>query len=127
MPTYTYTCQNCGETFQQWRSIHAEKLDTHSSCGGRVSQVIQPPMLYAVGNRGAKTREVDARESRWSKDMPAYQRFRMNGYQPQHIDGCAKLESEAKGRWHIETGQPYDDSKIDESRDLARAIAAGEV
>lgn len=126
MPTYRYSCTDCGETFEIWRSIHAEKMRTHAGCGGRVTQILAIPMTYGIGERGAHTREVDARESRWDKDLPAYKRFRDKGLQPRGIDGCDQLEATAKGRWHVETGQPHTDDRINNAKDLARAIVAGE-
>lgn len=47
-------------------------------------------------------------ESRWAKDMPAYQRLRANGLQPPHIEGCAKLESTANSQLEIEMGDLVD-------------------
>jgi hypothetical protein len=43
-------------------------------------------------------------ESRWEKDMPAYQRLRWNGLQPPKIDGCAQLEQRANSQMEIEMG-----------------------
>lgn len=41
-------------------------------------------------------------ESRWERDMPAYQRLRMNGLQPKQIDGCARIETEANSQLEVE-------------------------
>jgi hypothetical protein len=53
-------------------------------------------------SRGASVGEANAREKRWSKDMPAYKRLRQQGLQPRQIDGCAVLEKGATERWQIE-------------------------
>jgi hypothetical protein len=46
--------------------------------------------------------EVDAREARWQKDMPAYKTLRKQGYQPDHIDGCDRLAATATTDAEIE-------------------------
>jgi len=53
-------------------------------------------------SRGASVGEANAREKRWSKDMPAYKRLRQQGLQPRQIDGSAILEKHATERWQIE-------------------------
>lgn len=111
MPTYAYTCVLCGD-FELWRSIHAEPLEACPECGNVVAKVISIPMLHGVGSRGARTRDVDATERRWGKDMGAYQRLRMEGHQPRGIDGCDKLEATALGSWEIKTGQRHSDQAI---------------
>lgn len=46
----------------------------------------------------------EARERRWSEDMPAYQRLRKDGLQPKGIDGSAHLERHAKEGFEVEYG-----------------------
>ncbi|MFP4512087.1 MAG: hypothetical protein ACLFRV_03965 [Acidimicrobiales bacterium] len=49
----------------------------------------------ATPTRGdGKAAEVNAREARWHRDMPAYKRLRRDGLQPPQIDGSARLEQE---------------------------------
>lgn len=125
MPTYLYTCEQCGE-FEQWRSIHADKLLTHD-CGSPVTQIIDRVPMHGIGVHGSKTREVDARESRWSKDMPAYKRLVNDGIQPAQIDGCDRLEHHAESRIEIESNGRLriSDSSYNEGKAMAEDIAAG--
>lgn len=58
-------------------------------------------------NSNPKFQEVEAREKRWDKDMPAYKRLRDQGYQPKGIDGAAALERDATTRFEIESGTAY--------------------
>lgn len=54
-----------------------------------------------------KYHEVNEREKRWNKDMPAYRRLRQQGLQPKSIDGAAELERDASTRFEIESGQAF--------------------
>ena len=40
MPTYTYKCEKCGETFDVFQSIKADPLKVHEKCGGRLKRLI---------------------------------------------------------------------------------------
>ena len=50
----------------------------------------------AWGNRAQK--QLD-------KDRAAYKRLREDGLQPPHIDGCAKLETQARSKTEVEMGE----------------------
>jgi putative FmdB family regulatory protein len=104
MPTYAYLCESCGSQFERWQSIHDSALSLHDDCGGEVVRVITRVATYGIGDRGARTRDVDATERRWGLDMPAYERLRMEGHQPVGIDGAHKLEACARDEWQIKTG-----------------------
>jgi hypothetical protein len=58
-------------------------------------------------NSNPKFQEVEAREKRWNKDMPAYKRLRDQGYQPKSIDGAAALERDATTPFEIASGTAY--------------------
>lgn len=60
-----------------------------------------------AANSDPKYHEVEAREKRWNRDMPAYKRLREQGYQPAGIDGAADLERDAETRFEIESGRVY--------------------
>lgn len=60
---------------------------------------------FSFGALNAKVKEVDDREKRWDKDMPAYKRLRKQGLQPKTIDGAAHLEAKATTRFEIESGR----------------------
>ena len=60
-----------------------------------------------AANSNVKYQEVEAREQRWNRDMPAYKRLRDQGYQPKAIDGAADLERDASTRFEIESGQAF--------------------
>ena len=49
---------------------------------------------------------INAKQARWDRDMPAYQRLRGDGLQPPQIDGCAYAETTATERHHVEGGVP---------------------
>jgi putative FmdB family regulatory protein len=77
MPTYQYRCAKCGEQFELWQSIHADALQKHPGCGGKVTTVLSPagivlkgPGFYRTDNRSAakgsrdkadKTEKVDTK------------------------------------------------------------------
>jgi hypothetical protein len=80
-----------------------------------------------VGKHGQKTKEVEAREARWHKDMPAYKRFRERGYQPPQIDGCDKLEATAQSTLEINSGGrlKVNESEARAKKEMAEDIMAG--
>lgn len=45
-----------------------------------------------------------ARESRWNRDIPAFQELRKNGVQPRQIDGCGDVAQSDAERFEIQTG-----------------------
>ena len=53
---------------------------------------------------GADAAQINAREDRWQKDMPAYKELRRQGLQPRQIDGSAELTAKATDRLEIELG-----------------------
>lgn len=127
MPVYAFECQTCGEVIREWQSIHDKPLARHAICGGRLKKILGPVRTHGIGSAGAKTREVDGREGRWAKDMPAYKRFRDRGLQPPNIDGCDHLEATAKSELAVSTGGKINvpDHVAQESAARAREITAG--
>jgi predicted nucleic acid-binding Zn ribbon protein len=129
MPTYRYSCCDCGSEEEFWQSIHDDPLRVHSSlpnggsCSGALVKVLGPVRTVRIGARGARTREVDDTEARWSKDMGAYKTMRAEGHQPVRIDGAHRMQSEAKGTFHLESGMPYTDAQVAEAREAGRAMA----
>lgn len=81
MPTYTYLCEKCGETYDVWQSIHDKPLLRHidhddpnpAQCAGAVRKVIVPPMtnlhqgqseVISTDTRGSKiTKHWDGSQS----------------------------------------------------------------
>jgi predicted nucleic acid-binding Zn ribbon protein len=129
MPTYRYQCLHCAQEEEFWQSIHDDPLRVHNmlpnggSCSGALVKVLGPVRTVRVGSRGARTVEVDSTEARWSKDMTAYKTMRADGNQPLRIDGAHRMQSEAKGTFHLESGMPYTDAQVAESREAGRALA----
>lgn len=39
MPTYEYTCKNCGETIEVFQSFSDKPLKKHKECGGSLQKV----------------------------------------------------------------------------------------
>lgn len=42
-------------------------------------------------------------DENFAKDGPAYKRLVKQGYQPDHIDGCAEIEQRAESRLEVES------------------------
>ena len=126
MPNYHYYCETCDEDTELWRSITSDPLTT-GECGHDIVQVIDRVNTMGVGAHGQKTVEVEAREARWAKDMPAYARFRKKGYMPPQIDGCDKLEATAQNYVEVNTGGriKVDEQRMQEAKVLADDIMAG--
>lgn len=103
MPTYRMRCSVCGD-YEEWASMSVGAPTACPDCGRDVMQVLTPPHLYAVGNRGERTRDIDATEKQWGRDLPAYKRLRNAGYQPQGIDGADHLEATATSVFEINSG-----------------------
>lgn len=75
-------------------------------------------------------------DDNFAKDGPAYKRLVKQGYQPDHIDGCAEIEQRAESRVEVEsmkvltkekrakleaiTGTSTDDMKIHEPNGLVK-------
>jgi hypothetical protein len=47
-------------------------------------------------------------EKRQAKDMPAYQRLRLNGMQPPGTRNCAELETRAESQLEVQMGKLID-------------------
>jgi putative FmdB family regulatory protein len=126
MPTYVYTCIQCGD-FEYWRSIHADPLDACPTCGDVIAKNVTIPMLAGIGARSAEVAKIDATEARWSKDMPAYKRLRHAGYQPQSVDGADRLEATAQSGLEINSGGIVkgDERRIKDAIELSRDIMSG--
>lgn len=50
-------------------------------------------------------------DKNFSKDGPAYKRLVKQGYQPDHIDGCAEIEARAESRVEVESMKVLDKHK----------------
>lgn len=48
--------------------------------------------------------EIDNREKKWDKDMPAYKAMRQDGLQPKSIDGAAAVQAGAETKAEVEAG-----------------------
>ncbi len=55
----------------------------------------------ALETKGGQVRAINAKEGRWDKDMPAYQRMRWRGMQPKGIDGAADLEDRVGDQFDV--------------------------
>src|SRR5947207_12277932 len=109
-----------------WQSIREDALTVCPTCEGPVQRIYSSPATYGVGRRGAETTWTDAKERTLDKDRPAYKRLRDEGHQPRGIDGCDRLEATAVSNWHIATGQPHPDNRVEEAREAAKEIMRGE-
>lgn len=98
MPDYLYDCSAHGPFHHFW-SIRADSSQAPCPACWRVCRkVIQVPYV----NVAERTREVNATEARWSKDMAAYKRMHDQGLRPGRIDGSALMEAKANSRTELE-------------------------
>jgi putative FmdB family regulatory protein len=72
MPTYEYTCRDCGHTFEIVQSMWDEALTMCPECGGSLRKVFAPPAIsfkgsgfYSTdhGKKAKKPAESGAKES----------------------------------------------------------------
>jgi len=63
MPTYEYSCKNCGETFEVFQSFSEKPLKKHKTCGGDLKKVFHVSGIvfkgsgfYATDVKGAASR-----------------------------------------------------------------------
>lgn len=82
MPTYEYTCRDCGHTFEIVQSMWDEPLAMCPECGGSLRKVFAPPAIsfkgtgfYATDHgkkskkpEGEKKETKEKRETSVSKD-----------------------------------------------------------
>ncbi len=97
MASYVYRCAQCGDTERTAPIGTAARETPCQSCGGVMRLVLGVGTYIAASatpNKRARVREIEQTEREWSADMPAYKRMRRRGLQPEHIDGCARLENE---------------------------------
>lgn len=121
MPTYRWECSE-GHRWEAWQSIKDDTVPS-CECDASVHKVMTPPRLYGIGSPGAQTRKVDNTERTWDKDRPAYKRLRMEGMQPPHVDGAARLEQAASNDLEVNTGLrygPIHEREVKEAVTLAR-------
>ncbi len=50
MPTYEYTCRDCGHTFEIVQSMWDEPLTMCPECGGSLRKVFAPPAISFKGS-----------------------------------------------------------------------------
>jgi putative FmdB family regulatory protein len=50
MPTYEYTCRDCGHTFEIVQSMWDESLTMCPECGGSLRKVFAPPAISFKGS-----------------------------------------------------------------------------
>lgn len=131
MPDYLYSCHQCGEEVELSFPIGTAQRMMACDCGDKLRLVIgyqvqiAPSMLIS---KGEQVRDADAREARWNRDIPAYQRMRAKGMQPPQIDGSAALEDKADDQLDIDYSRFYDQGvtkeRVLESKEQAAEIMA---
>ena len=50
MPTYEYSCRNCGAHFDAWQKITDDPIETCPTCGGSVHRIVFPVGLMFKGS-----------------------------------------------------------------------------
>ncbi len=68
MPTYEYTCKNCGHTFDVVQSMNDEPLTVCPVCGGELRKVFAPP---AIAFKGSGFYATDHGKSKKADEKPA--------------------------------------------------------
>lgn len=101
--TQTLTCLHSHRTYTAKEGWVCKDCEKHLTAEDVPSREGIPQ--FSFGALNAKVKEVDDREKRWDKDMPAYKRLRKQGLQPKTIDGAAHLEAKATTRFEIESGR----------------------
>ena len=71
---------------------------------------------------GQEAKEINERERRWQKDMPAYKEMRKTGLWPTRIDGAAEMQTRARSQWEVETGHLFDSPQ--ESKEALEGLEA---
>jgi putative FmdB family regulatory protein len=65
MPTYEYTCRNCGHTFDIVQAMSDESMTICPECGGELRKVFAPPSIAFKGSgfyatdHGKKSKKAD--------------------------------------------------------------------
>ena len=65
MPTYEYTCRDCGHTFEVVQSMTEDPLSMCPECGGSLRKVFAPPAIAFKGSgfyatdHGKKSKKPD--------------------------------------------------------------------
>lgn len=66
----------------------------HDNCFGCHLQTLQ----FGTG----KSQPTDQADAKLTKDLAAYNRLRMQGFQPKSTQNCAELETRAHTAWEVE-------------------------
>ncbi len=130
MAVYVYRCGECGRDIEQSAEFGtAARTSRCDECGSVMRLRIGAGVNISAAGFAAKggiVREVDAREARWQKDMPAYKRMRHRGLQPEQIDGAARLEDKVGDQFDIKYQQVYETGvtreRVQESAEKADQI-----
>ena len=74
MPTYEYTCRDCGHTFDIVQSMLDEPLTMCPECGGSLRKVFAPPAISFKGSgfyatdHGKKAKRAEVKTGERSSD-----------------------------------------------------------
>jgi putative FmdB family regulatory protein len=67
MPTYEYTCKNCGETIEVFQSFSDKPLKKHKECGGDLQKVFHARGIVFKGGGFYATDSKASSSSKSSK------------------------------------------------------------
>lgn len=87
-----------------------------------------PPRISvdATPNKGHRAREIEATETRWHRDMPAYQALRRQGLQPRSVDGSAVLARDAHDPIEVELGHRVEKKDLQKVYETKQSLAESE-
>src|SRR6201996_5955323 len=73
LPTYQYTCTECGEPVEAVQKFSDPPLTVHEACGGRLRKVFSPVGIVFKGSGFYRTdsREAPSAASSWASSAPS--------------------------------------------------------
>ena len=71
MPTYEYTCKNCGETLEVFQSFSEKPLRKHAECGGELKKVFHARCVVFKGSGFYSTDSRSSSASSAKKSEPS--------------------------------------------------------
>lgn len=115
------------ETFPNWNDLRYVSGWMKPNCGCDEDKRVTcfKHKLKSIQFNGTGKSRKTLREEKLAKDLPAYQRLRMNGLQPIGTKGCAELEKRANSQVEIEMGHLFDKKvlpQVEEGMALSREM-----
>lgn len=115
MSVYPFICRVCGARDEVVAPVGSDvehppcpaavaAAEEHGLMARDYSSFRPIPSLLATRTGAADVIATNAREKRWSEDLPAYKRLRREGLRPRGTDGAAFHERHANTKIELEHG-----------------------